>query len=95
MERCTDIQILNAQDKRVETGAIQFGDDWPGVFIRGDNAGWFAFSLKAILEHEAQKLEPHHVLLLKQLHATLSGAIVGPASDLIKLQIDPMPEVKV
>ena len=22
---------------RVETGAIQFGDDWPGYFIRGDN----------------------------------------------------------
>lgn len=23
---------------RVETGTTQFGDDWPGVFIRGDNA---------------------------------------------------------
>ena len=23
---------------RVETGAVQFGDDWPGLFIRGDNA---------------------------------------------------------
>ena len=22
---------------RVETGATQFGDDWPGYFIRGDN----------------------------------------------------------
>jgi hypothetical protein len=24
--------------ERVETGPLQFGDDWPGVFIRGDNA---------------------------------------------------------
>ena len=23
---------------RVETGAVKFGDDWPGLFIRGDNA---------------------------------------------------------
>ncbi|HKZ77892.1 MAG TPA: hypothetical protein VJ124_06170 [Pyrinomonadaceae bacterium] len=22
---------------RVETGAVKFGDDWPGLFIRGDN----------------------------------------------------------
>lgn len=24
--------------ERVETGPLQFGDDWPGIFIRGDNA---------------------------------------------------------
>ena len=23
---------------RVETGAVQFGNDWPGLFLRGDNA---------------------------------------------------------
>jgi hypothetical protein len=23
---------------RVETGAVQFGHDWPGLFIRGDEA---------------------------------------------------------
>ena len=23
---------------RIETGPLQIGDDWPGVFIRGDNA---------------------------------------------------------
>lgn len=23
---------------RVESGAVQFGDDWPGLFLRGDNA---------------------------------------------------------
>lgn len=26
------------QAERPETGPMQFGDDWPGVFIRGDNA---------------------------------------------------------
>lgn len=30
------------EPKRVETGTLQFGDDWPGLFIRGDDAmhGW-------------------------------------------------------
>jgi len=36
------------QEKRVETGVVRFGDDWPGVFIRGDNAFGFAMSLKVI-----------------------------------------------
>ena len=25
-------------DVRVPTGVVQFGEDWPGVFIRGDEA---------------------------------------------------------
>lgn len=36
---------------RVETGPIQIGDkDWPGVFIRGDNAGFMAMQFKLLLE---------------------------------------------
>jgi hypothetical protein len=31
---------------RAETGVIQFGDDWPGIFIRGDNALSFAFMIR-------------------------------------------------
>ena len=28
--------------KRIETGKVQFGDDWSGIFIRGDNvAGYY------------------------------------------------------
>jgi hypothetical protein len=36
-----DIQKLppwNEEGSRPETGPMKFGDDWPGVFIRGDNA---------------------------------------------------------
>lgn len=32
------IRQLPAVGDRVETGPVAFGDDWPGVFIRGDNA---------------------------------------------------------
>lgn len=32
-------------DPRVQTGAIQFKDDWPGLFVRGDSALHLAISL--------------------------------------------------
>lgn len=34
---------------RVETGPVQFGDDWPGVFIRGDEALHMALRLREAL----------------------------------------------
>lgn len=34
---------------RPETGPMQFGDDWPGVFIRGDNALYDAHVLAAAI----------------------------------------------
>lgn len=41
---------LPEQEPRIETGPIQFGDDWPGLFIRGDNAFYFAMSIQALVE---------------------------------------------
>ncbi len=37
MTDLTKVPALASGD-RPETGPMQFGDDWPGVFIRGDNA---------------------------------------------------------
>ena len=44
------IQQLPQQEHRVETGVVQFGDDWPGIFIRGDNAFPMALALREKLE---------------------------------------------
>lgn len=46
-------QLPNAEP-RVETGPVAFGDDWPGVFIRGDNAliGYVPSLLRAIKQNE-------------------------------------------
>lgn len=49
----SDIRKLPAQTERVETGPMQFGDDWPGVFIRGDNAFHFATLLRAYIAAKA------------------------------------------
>lgn len=50
---------------RPETGVMQFGEDWPGVFIRGDNALFDAMALR-----QAAELLPEDAWLLK---AQLSG----------------------
>ncbi len=38
---------------RIETGPVQFDDDWPGIFIRGDNAMFYAMSLQQVLNGSA------------------------------------------
>ena len=35
---------------RIETGPTQFGSDWPGLFVRGDDCMRFACALQAFLE---------------------------------------------
>jgi hypothetical protein len=42
---------------RVETGVIQFENDWPGVFIRGDNALAFVGALATLLEHTSRSTD--------------------------------------
>lgn len=64
---------------RPETGPMQFGNDWPGVFIRGDNALLFAGAIEAAIEHV-----PHeHIARLKRLADTLRSCRAGshPADD--------------
>jgi hypothetical protein len=34
---------------RPETGPMKFGDDWTGVFIRGDNAAGYVTALRALV----------------------------------------------
>lgn len=34
---------------RPETGPMQHGDDWPGVFIRGDDAMGIALAISVVL----------------------------------------------
>jgi len=40
---------------RPETGPMQFGDDWPGVFVRGDNALHYALCLKVAINSIDEK----------------------------------------
>jgi len=40
----------NPDGSRMETGPVQFGDDWPGIFIRGDEACYIGFLLSQVLK---------------------------------------------
>lgn len=74
------VRLLPAQDKRVESGPVQFGDDWPGVFIRGDDAAAYAFELQRMLDAGPSHLD---AAALTTLRNALSAAIVGPARDML------------
>lgn len=50
MAEGNSVRTFPSQEERVETGAIRFGTDWPGLFIRGDNAVWYHMALTSILE---------------------------------------------
>ena len=57
-----DCRELPEQEKRVETGVVRFGADWPGIFIRGDNAIFYAAVLERVLAL-CEKHNPPSVLL--------------------------------
>lgn len=77
------IRTLPPQDQRVESGPIQFGTDWPGTFIRGDSAGWYAILLGRLLDEasrESSGASPIDVATLRGLQGLLGGAVQGPAA---------------
>jgi hypothetical protein len=67
---------------RVETGPVQFGDeDWPGIFIRGDQALHFSFTLKALIDCDVEGLTEIERAILRGLADTL-GSCAVPVADL-------------
>jgi hypothetical protein len=47
----TDLPLtkLPGVQERVESGPLQFGNDWPGIFLRGDEALMQANALAVVL----------------------------------------------
>lgn len=43
------VRLFPSESNRVETGVVQFGEDWPGIFIRGDDAMKFISGLTALM----------------------------------------------
>jgi hypothetical protein len=62
---------------RVESGAIQFGEDWPGTFIRGDHAAHFAAHLQSMLDGH---LSPISEAVLLGLLSDLQGSRQTPGA---------------
>lgn len=80
-----EIRVLDHTGDRVETGPTQFGDDWPGVFIRGDNAMAYATILEMFLEDmkdSAPATDTAHInrTVVQSLANMLRSCIVRPAN---------------
>ena len=70
----SEIRKLPAQETRVETGPGQFGDDWPGVFIRGDQAGYYGMLLQMAMD--GVSMPAIYKMQLRSLAKELQGSQV-------------------
>lgn len=71
-DQTTGPRQLPSADPRVETGPVKFGDDWTGVFVRGDNALWYARALGRVLPGVK---DPQTRATIQVLMVTLSKAL--------------------
>ncbi len=68
---------------RAETGALQFGNDWPGCWIRGDNAMYFGMVLNMFLDGQINLTDDViYTSVLRGLAGTLSNCNANGAKDL-------------
>lgn len=75
----TDRRKLQGLHPRVETGVVQFGDDWPGVFIRGDDCLGYALALRGTLSRLSDSFADQvKEAALHSLAVELEGAVPAP-----------------
>lgn len=48
------VRQLPAASPRVETGPVRFGDDWSGLYVRGDDCMALAVRLRGLLQRLPQ-----------------------------------------
>lgn len=73
-----------------KTGAMRFGDDWTGIFLRGDHAHVYALAIQKILETSEQDLDIFHAAILERLTRILEGSVeLGwtPENDSIQMML--------
>jgi hypothetical protein len=62
----TQISVAGSSG-RVPTGALQFRDDWPGLFVRGDDAIGLMVSIRHLAERLADNTDPGVASALSRL----------------------------
>jgi hypothetical protein len=67
---------------RTPTGAMQFQDDWPGLFIRGDDAIVLMGRIRYLVEHVSEHRDLGVMSVLQNLGELASvierDVVVGP-----------------
>jgi hypothetical protein len=70
-----------AVSERVETGAIAFAGDWPGLFVRGDQCIALRCALHVLRRHLAAGLDPTMLGPLLALEEIIANDVLGGATD--------------
>lgn len=74
----TEIRELPDPGKRVETGTVQFGNDWPGTFIRGDSGFGYLMYFKGFMaELTEEQKKSFHFRQVKDLFELISESNVS------------------
>lgn len=77
-----DVQYFGDVSPRAETGVVQFGDDWPGVFVRGDNALAHRFALEEVMRAaRAGGVDPFSLLQVEGLSQLLGSCMATSVRD--------------
>jgi len=74
-----EIRKLMKAEPRIETGVTQFGSDWPGVFLRGDNAFMLANKLRNIIRDHS--IDIHNDPELKSIIDLLESCNVNKSHE--------------
>ena len=66
-------KIITDNQVRIETGAVEFDQDWPGLFIRGDDCMLFYSQLKQVIDRGLDNVFERQILtsLLEALQEPL------------------------
>ena len=66
-------KIITDNQIRIETGAVEFDQDWPGLFIRGDDCMLFYSQLKQVIDRGLDNVFERQILtsLLEALQEPL------------------------
>ena len=65
------MRIFPEQTERVESGPIQFGNDWPGLFLRGDDAFGHSLNILMVWQYLKERYKKENMPL--ELHLAMMG----------------------
>jgi hypothetical protein len=76
---------------RIETGPVQFEEDWPGLYIRGDNAYAFAGALDTLLH--AVTIDESTPIHVRIAHAMTQGLMSDLNNTHVRSKLDGLQKV--
>lgn len=77
-------RAFSTPDRRVEDGPVCFGDDWPGLFLRGDSCILFAEHLERLLDLTKDLAETTGNTPFRISRAVLVGLLDNLQSPIVK-----------